>query len=222
MYDEDDYLLISGIQHFEFCRRQWALIHIESIWAENELTISGEIMHKRVHDTKQTEKRGDLIISRGMPVFSRRLQVRGVCDAVEFNRSDDGVTLSGHRGLWLSTIVEYKHGRSKISDADRLQLCAQAICLEEMLQCCEMETAYIYYGETKRREEVSLNASIREKVTAMFAEMRGYYDRRYTPRVKMTKSCQRCSMKDVCLPEMPGESSVSTYILKALSDKEGE
>jgi len=218
MYDEDDYLLLSGIQHFAFCRRQWALIHIEALWAENVLTVSGDLMHDRAHNQSLTEKRGDIIITRDMPVFSRTMQVRGKCDVVEFKRDEKGVPIFGREGLWLPCPVEYKRGASKSHDADRLQLCAQAICMEEMLLCQEIESACLYYGETKRRETVTLDAELRGTVRAMFAEMRSYYDRRYTPRVKRTKACASCSLKDLCLPKMPHKESVSTYISKAFDE----
>lgn len=219
MFDEDDYLLISGIQHFSICRRQWALIHIESLWSDNEFTISGGFLHDRAHNPFLKEKRGDLIITRDMPVFSRVMGVRGVCDVVEFKRDPAGVSLHGREGWWTPCPVEYKRGHPKVNDADRLQLCAQALCLEEMLACPPIGTAQLFYGETKHREEVPLEAGLREKVRAMFAEMRGYYDKRYTPRVKASKNCAKCSMKDACLPEMPQEGRVSAYIQKALSEE---
>jgi len=220
MYDDDEYLLISGIQHFAFCRRQWALIHIEALWTENLYTVSGDLMHTRAHNKSLTEKRGDVIVSRDMPVFSRTMQVRGKCDVVEFRRNDEGVSISGREGLWLPCPVEYKRGKPKSHDADRLQLCAQAICLEEMLLCPEIQSAYLYYGETKRRETVPLDSDLRETVRSMFAEMRDYYDRRYTPRVKRMKSCVSCSLKDSCLPKLPQEGKVSVYINKALEEDE--
>lgn len=100
IYAEDDYLMISGIQHFKFCRRQWALIHIEQQWAENEHTIIGELMHKKVHDPYLTEKRKDILIVRALPVHSKILGVSGECDVVEFHKSEEGVKLHGHRGLY--------------------------------------------------------------------------------------------------------------------------
>ena len=220
MYDVDDYLQLSGIQHFAFCRRQWALIHIESQWSENMLTVSGDLMHSRAHNKSLTEKRGDIIVTRDMPIFSRTMHVNGKCDVVEFRRDDTGVSLYGRDGLWLPCPVEYKRGKSKSHDADRLQLCAQAICLEEMLLCPEIETAYLYYGETKRRETVALDVDLRENVRGMFSEMHGYYERRYTPRVKRMKSCSSCSLKDMCLPKLPQEGRVSSYINKALAEDE--
>ena len=107
-YAEDDYLMISGIQHFKFCRRQWALIHIEQQWAENEHTVIGELMHKKAHDPYLTEKRKDVILVRALPVHSKEMGVTGECDVVEFHKCEDGVKLHGHRGLYLIYPIEYK------------------------------------------------------------------------------------------------------------------
>ena len=131
--DADDYLALSGIQHFCFCRRQWALIHLEQQWAENLRTAEGRLLHDRCHDDSLREKRKDLLILRGMRVVSHRLRLSGACDVVEFRSDPTGVPLQGQSGLWLPMPVEYKHGSSKQGDADRLQLCAQAMALEEML-----------------------------------------------------------------------------------------
>lgn len=216
---DEDYLLISGIQHFVFCRRQWALIHIEMQWNDNVYTATGDLMHKNAHNPDKTEKRKDIIITRDMPIFSRKLGIRGACDVVEFHRDTSGVLLFGREGLWLPCPVEYKSGESKTHDADRLQLCAQAICLEEMLLCNKIEEAYLYYGATKRREPVSLTNDLRKTVSDMFIEMRDYYRRGYTPRVKLTKSCGSCSLKDSCLPKMPAGNKVAMYIDNALSEE---
>ncbi|MCL2035183.1 MAG: CRISPR-associated protein Cas4 [Oscillospiraceae bacterium] len=218
-YEEDDFLLLSGIQHFAFCRRQWALIHVENIWSDNERTASGQLMHDRAHNPFLTEKRGDLIVVRDMPVASRRMGVAGKCDVVEFLRNDtNGVSLSVWDGLWLPCPIEYKRGHPKVTDIDRLQLCAQAICLEEMLCCPPINEAYLFYGETKRREPVMLTPELRNSVESMFEEMRGYYNRLYTPRVKNTKACKNCSLKDICLPKLPQKGLVATYINNALSE----
>ena len=165
----DDLLLISGIQHFAFCRRQWALIHIEQQWTDNLHTISGQLLHTRSHDKTQTEKRGNLIVARSMPVFSKRLGVQGACDVVEFRSDKDGVALNEREGLWLPCPVEYKKGGSKSCDADKYQLCTQAMCLEEMLACPPIEIAYIYHGETKRREAIELNVELRDAVRAIIS-----------------------------------------------------
>jgi CRISPR-associated exonuclease Cas4 len=166
--DSDDYLLLSGIQHFNFCRRRWALIYIENVWADNERTIRGELFHEHAHNPFFNEKRGDLILTREMPIFSRTMGVTGHCDIVEFRRDGTGVCLAGREGTWLPCPVEYKRGQSMKNDADRLQLCAQAMCLEEMLACPPIAAAYMYYGETKRRETVALDEDLRGRVRGSF------------------------------------------------------
>ena len=120
-YCEDEFLQLSGIQHFCFCRRQWALIHIENQWQENVRTIEGNIIHERCHDDGFIEKRGNLLITRSLSIFSRRLGVSGQCDVVEFSKTENGCTLYGREGLWHPYPIEYKRGKSKLIDADRLQ-----------------------------------------------------------------------------------------------------
>lgn len=134
MYLEEQYLLLSGIQHFVFCRRQWALIHIEQQWAENYQTTAGELMHKKAHDEGSFEKRGDILTVRGLRISSRGLGMSGQCDVVEFHRKENGAELFGYEGKWNPVPIEYKHGTVKEEGSDEAQLCAQAICLEEMFQ----------------------------------------------------------------------------------------
>ena len=177
-YAEEDYLMISGIQHFKFCKRQWALIHIEQQWAENAHTVTGELMHKKAHDPYLTEKRKDTIIVRALPVASRSMGVTGECDVVEFHRCEDGIRLYGHRGTFSVYPVEYKKGKPKSTSEDRLQLAAQAMCLEEMFSTQIPEGA-LFYGETKRREIVELTEELRAEVKTMFGEMHQYYQRKW-------------------------------------------
>ena len=218
-YKEEDYLMLSGIQHFSFCRRQWALIHIEQQWDENLRTVEGNIFHKKAHDGYSSEKRRDVIISRGMPVFSPALGISGVCDIVEFYRDDKkGISLHGREGRYLVYPVEYKKGQPKEDEADVLQLAAQAMCLEEMLEC-EIEKGYLYYGEIRRRIEVWLDEKIRQQVRDTFEEMHHYYERRYTPKVKRTKACNACSLKDLCIPKLMKERSVKEYISKRIEEE---
>ena len=209
-----DDLQLSGIQHFSFCRRQWALIHIEDQWQENGLTAEGRVQHDRVHDESISDFRGGVLTLRGTRIRSDRLRVSGVCDAVEFTPDPDGIALRGREGLWRPCPVEYKHGAGKLSDCDRLQLAAQALCLEEML-CCEIPAGALFYWKTRRRERVEIDAGLREKTERMLREMREYYDRHYTPRVKPGKACESCSLSDVCLPRLlrKGEAaSVAEYV----------
>ena len=216
-YSEDDYLMLSGIQHYAFCRRQWAIIHIEQQWQENEHTVEGELLHKRAHDAYFTEKRKDVIISRGLPVHSRTMGVSGVCDIVQFCRAEDGIPLFGHRGLYSVYPVEYKKGAPKDSEIDILQLTAQAMCLEEMLSAKIQEGA-IFYGEIRRRDKIVFNDTLRDTVRKDFEEMHGLFERRYTPKVKWSKSCGACSLKDICMPRLGKAPSVRDYISKTLSE----
>lgn len=206
-----DALQISGLQHFSFCRRQWALIHIEQQWKENYLTVDGRLKHDRADDPSFTEKRGALLISRAVPVRSERYGIVGKCDIVEFRQDDAGVRIAGREGLWLPTPIEYKRGHEKEIDADRLQLCAEAMCLEEMLCCPEIGTAYLYYMETKRRETVTLDAALRGAVASMLSEMRSLYDRGYTPRVRPSAKCRACSLAEICLPRLEKCRPVGEY-----------
>ena len=216
-YSEDDYLMISGIQHFKFCRRQWALIHIEQQWNENEHTVIGELMHKRAHDRYITEKRKDLLTVRALPVSSRRLGISGECDIVEFHKVEDGIKLHGHRGQYKIYPVEYKKGRPKLTSEDKLQLTAQALCLEEMFSTSITEGA-IYYGETKRRETVILDERMRRETEDVRKGIHEYFQRRYTPKVRAGKACNSCSLKDICLPRLNKTTTVKKYIDDALQE----
>ncbi|MCU0078127.1 CRISPR-associated protein Cas4 [Extibacter muris] len=218
-YREEEYLMISGIQHFQFCRRQWALIHIEQQWEENVHTVVGELMHKKVHDPYLSEKRKDVMIARALPVYSREMGVSGECDVVEFQKAEDGVTLHGHRGVYRIYPIEYKKGKPKSSEEDIIQLAAQCMCLEEMFSAVINEGA-IFYGETRKRERVDITDDIRRKVRAMFQEMHLYFERGYTPKVKWSKKCNGCSLKDICLPKLGKTSSVKEYVQKALEEGE--
>ncbi len=215
IYSEDDYLKLSGIQHFAFCRRQWALIHIEQQWEENFRTTDGKIMHENVHNHDFNEKRGDLVITRAMAVSSARLGVSGECDAVELRRSDCGIELYGLDGKYTVTPVEYKRGEPKEDDCDVLQLTAQAMCLEDML-CCNIPFGYLYYGEIRRRVKVMFDKDIRQRVEDMLKEMHELYRRKYTPKVKRRKSCNACSLKNICLPVICGNKSALSYIRDTL------
>ena len=200
-YTPDDLLPLSGIQHFLFGRRQWALIHIEQQWKENALTAEGRIMHQRADDPFFTETRNGVITARSVPIASYRLGLSGICDVVEFTASPEGVKLPGRDGLYLAAPVEYKRGHEKRDPCDEAQLCAQAVCLEEMLSVT-IPRGYLYYGETRHRVEVELTAELRGLVREMSEEMHAYFSRGYTPRVKTSKACRSCSLADVCLPNL--------------------
>ena len=216
MYQEDDYLMLSGLQHFAYCRRQWALIHIEQQWAENERTVDGQIFHAVAHDKGRIEKRGDLLITRGLPIKSAQLGMSGLCDVVEFHKSAEGVSLASYEGLWQPYPVEYKKGLPKLNEADELQLCGQAICLEEML-LCRIPGGSLFYGENRRRKAVEFTDELRRKVFDMAKEMHDLWEKGYTPRVKPQKGCNACSLKEICVPRLGRLKSVSAYIEGSLS-----
>ena len=215
MYREEDYLMLSGLQHFAFCRRQWALIHIEQQWTENERTADGRIMHENAHDSGFREKRGNVIITRAMQVASAELGISGECDVVEFHKDAKGISIHGLDGRYQVIPVEYKRGQPKETDCDDVQLCAQALCLEEML-CCEIPHAYLYYGETKRRQIVALDQTLRSKTIALIREMHQYYERQHTPKAKRTKACNACSLKHICLPVLCKKRSAKEYLSEML------
>lgn len=216
-YKEEDYLQISGLQHFKFCRRQWALIHVENQWAENWRTADGEIMHQKAHDAAWKERRGNLLVTRDMHVFSGTLGISGACDVVEFRGSEAGVPLHGQEGLYQPFPVEYKRGSPRVDTSNALQLCAQAMCLEEML-CCEVPEGALYYGQTRRRETVKLTRELRQEVRSCLLEMHALYQKGHTPKVKPTKACNACSLKELCLPRLLRGGSARDYVKARLEE----
>ncbi|MDE3838812.1 CRISPR-associated protein Cas4 [Bacillus methanolicus] len=209
--DETEYLMLSGIQHFQFCKRQWALIHIEQQWEENVRTIEGQYLHRNADKSFKREKRGNKLIVRAMPVKSTELKITGICDVVEFVQDDNGVEIYGAEGKYVAYPIEYKRGKPKINDADVLQLTAQAMCLEEML-LCEIDKGYVFYNEIKHRVEVPLTENNKNKVRSIVEEMQDYYKRRYTPKVKTGAFCKNCSLQNICLPKLMVKRSVKSYI----------
>ena len=218
-YKEEDFLQLSGLQHFKFCRRQWALIHVEHQWAENLRTVDGMLMHENAHDGAFRESRGDTVITRGMSVFSRELGISGQCDVLEFRRDPVGVSLAGLEGTWQPYPVEYKRGSPDPKTGDTLQLCAQAMCLEEML-CCTIPTGALYYGEKRRRTVVEFTSELRDEVRRSLAEMHDLASRGHTPKVKPAKSCNACSLKELCLPALMQERPVGRYLAQHMEDDE--
>lgn len=219
MYAEDDYLMLSGIQHFAICRRQWGMIHIEQQWAENYRTTAGELMHKKAHDEGLFEKRGNLLIVRGLRISSHELGVSGQCDVVEFHQNENGVELFGYDGKWKPIPIEYKRGKPKENNADQLQLCAQAICLEEMFQTIILD-GYLYYGENRRRSHVDFTDELRETVKKMTKEMHDLFQRGHTPNVRPSKQCKACSLENLCIPKLQKAVKVREYIEQAIQVKE--
>ncbi len=213
--NDEIFLMISGIQHFVFCKRQWALIHLEQQWAENFFTVDGDIFHKKAHDDKISEKRGKKIISRGLPIVSNKLHINGICDVVEFIENKNGALVQGSEKRYDIVPIEYKRGKLKECDADIFQLVAESLCLEEMFSY-EILKGYLFYGENKRRFEVEITDELKTKVKNIVAEMYSIYTKEYTPKAIKTKACNSCSLKDLCLPEM--SENASLYIKNRLKE----
>ena len=217
-YTDDDLLALSGIQHFAFCQRQWALIHIEKQWSENLRTVEGKQLHERVDNPDFFEARGDTLTTRSVPLSSYELGFYGVSDIVEFHAvKESGITLNGRKGKWLPVPVEYKRGSPKKDIIDEVQLCTQAMCLEEML-CTNIDYGYIFYGETKHRTKVIFEDELRNQVKKFSEQMHSLYERQITPKaINKGKSCSSCSLVDVCLPKLEIKPlGVSNYIKKYL------
>ena len=172
-------------------------------------------MHQNAHDTQLRESRGDLIITRGVSVYSAELGVSGQCDVVEYHKGAIGIPLAGRDGLWQPYPVEYKRGHPREDEGDQLQLCGQAMCLEQML-CCEIPEGAVYYGEIRRREKVVFTEELRMQVRQQIAQMHEMYRRAHTPQVKPTKACNACSLRELCLPKLMKKRSVMSYLTSAM------
>ena len=209
MYTEADLLPLSGLQHLAYCQRQWALIHIEQQWAENRLTAEGRQMHDRTHQQREEWREG-VHVSRGLAVRSLRLGLSGVIDVVEFSPKPGG----GSQAF----PIEYKHGRPKPNRCDEVQLCAQALCLEEMLSV-QVPRGAIFYGQPRRRMEIAFDRVLRAETDAMAARLHTLYAARITPPADYSpEKCDRCSLLQVCLPQSLGKRrSVQTYLKRSVS-----
>ena len=218
MYNEDDMLMLSGIQHYRFCPRQWALIHIDQQWDENRLTVEGELLHKHVDDSFYRQKCGDFISLRSVNVASYELGLYGITDVIELHPTDDSVNSITHPrypGCWMPYPVEYKHGRPKQNEEDEVQLVAQAMCLEEQYN---IKIAYgaVFYAETRHRMEVYINEYLRNIVTTCAREMHEIFASGRLPAIQRGKYCDKCSLNNLCMPETADCSKVSHYLNKNL------
>lgn len=220
MYSEDDLLPLSGLQHLVFCERQWALIHIEQTWVENRLTALGREQHERVDETGRSWEVG-VRAATGLRVHSLRLGLAGRADVVEFRESELGVALPGVGGRWIPYPVEHKRGRPKPDDCDLVQLCAQAMCLEEMLGG-RVERGAIFYGRPRRRLEVEFTAALRERTERLAARMHTMMRAQQTPAARYERKCDSCSLLDRCRPKSAGRGKNASLYLSRLVAREME
>jgi CRISPR-associated exonuclease Cas4 len=191
-YTEEDLIPLSALQHIVFCERQCALIHIEQMWDENRLTAEGKILHERVHEAGE-ESRGKVRIERGVPLRSLKLGLIGKADVVEFH------LLEGDK--WQPYPVEHKRGKPKPDECDKVQLCAQALCLEEMLRV-EVPSGAIFYGRTRHRLDVEFDQALRDETARTATQAQGLIRSGKTPKPVYTKKCKSCSLMNRCLPQV--------------------
>jgi CRISPR-associated exonuclease Cas4 len=207
-YSEDDLIMLSALQHYAFCERQCALIHIEQIWLESGLTAEGRIMHERVHE-QDRESRGNVRIEYGLPLRSLRLGLIGKADVVEFHRVG--------KNFWQPFPVEYKRGKPKHDHCDLIQLCAQAMCLEEMLSV-PVPGGAIFYGRTRRRLDVSFDETLRRETEDAAEKAHQLISSGVTPPPVYDKRCKSCSLIGECLPKITGRKSLVKSYLKRMID----
>lgn len=208
---EEDFVPLSALQHQLFCPRQCALIHLERVWEENALTAEGRLLHENVDELK-AEKRRDLKILTAVPLSSKRLKVAGVADLVELHREG---------GRWRPFPVEYKRGRPKAHRADEVQLCAQAICLEEMFSA-QINEGALFYGQNRRRHTVAFDAELRALTDRVTAEVHALFVSGVTPPPRYEKAkCETCSLVALCRPRaMARQKSASRWLAKQAADEE--
>lgn len=219
MYGPEDYLILSGIQHFVFCNRQWALIHIGQQWADNRLTAEGELMHGNVDNPAYRQKNGSIITLRRVSVASSRLGLYGLTDAVELQpaqSAENAITHQSYPGWWYPHPIEYKHGTPKPDLRDKVQVAAQAMCLEEMHNIVIHEGS-LYYGESHGRITFEIDNELRLFTAECAADMHRIFDTGIIPQALYKPHCRNCSLLDECMPKTPTTAdAIQTYLTDIL------
>jgi len=199
---DDELIPISALTHYAYCPRRCALIHIEQIWEENRFTAEGRIMHEHVHE-EGDESRGDVRIERGVALRSLKLGLTGKADVVEYHRQPDG--------SWQAFPVEYKRGKPKPDDSDKVQLCAQAMCLEEMLNV-SIPAGALFYGKTRRRLDVDFDETLRQETQYVAKKAHELIESGQTPKPVYAKRCESCSLVAECMPRTIQKKGLSKVI----------
>ncbi|MFB3895587.1 MAG: CRISPR-associated protein Cas4 [bacterium] len=226
LYQDDELLALSGLQHLAFCERQWGLLVLEQQWTENLFTAEGRQLHHRVDDPFIVESRGELMVSRSVPIHSYQLGLYGVIDIIEWHQllqeqPVKAVKLPDKTGYWIPYPVEYKRGKQKPDDRDEVQICGQAICLEEMLKI-QIASGSLYYGLQRHRFPVTFSQELRSRVISLAKKMHELYDAEVTPQAKYTKACELCSMKEVCLPKLSRKKKTASDYIQDLLDNQSK
>ncbi len=226
MFTDDEFLPVSLIQHLLFCERRAALVHIERLWADNFFTMEGTIFHRKVDGDLPVESRGDVRVSRGLMLRSMELGMIGRADVVEFHLICDrekfdvdepasGIRLENTAGLWRPFPVDYKRGRLRHEAGYEAQLCAQAICLEEMMGVAVPEGA-LFYGRTRRRKHVVFDKKLRQTTRQAAARLHELIASGKTPPAHYGKKCRDCSLADICMPKVAGAGKSATRYLSGV------
>lgn len=220
VYCDDEMLMLSGIQHYRFCPRQWALIHIEQKWDSNLLTTEGQILHKHADDPFYRQKYSNLIALRSVNLASYELGLYGVSDVIEFTPcNDDGNSIKHPKypGKWAPVPVEYKHGKPKQNQIDEVQLAAQVMCLEEM-HSIHLERGVLFYGETRHRQDIMITPELRQIVRKCAEEMHIIFKTQRIPKASVGMHCVSCSLNNICLPETDKCTTAGTYLQNYLKN----
>lgn len=201
MFTEDDFILISALQHYVYCPRQCALIHVEDVWQENLYTTRGNILHEKV-DTDTYETRGTLKTVRGLRIHSFRYGIVGRCDVVEYRQSKTGVEIMP---------VEFKSGEPKENISDKVQLCAQVFCLEEMLNKVITRGAF-FYGKIRRRNVVEIDDELRSQTENIITSVREIVSKKIVPAAEYAPKCRNCSLQSICQPKAMNKRKLQNYV----------
>jgi len=206
MFTEDDFIKLSALQHYVFCPRQCGLIHVEDVWTDNVFTVRGEILHEKV-DTDTYETRGIIKTVRALRIHSTRLGIVGQCDVVEFRKST-------YADVSLDVMpVEFKSGKPKEDVSDKVQLCAQALCLEEMMNT-QVKRGAFFYGKIRRRVQVELDEELRKQTEEIITAVHEIVSQKKVPAARYNEKCRNCSLEEMCMPKAMNEKKLQHYMCK--------
>ncbi|WP_294468853.1 CRISPR-associated protein Cas4 [uncultured Anaerofustis sp.] len=200
-YNNEHNIPISMIKQYAYCPHRFSLMYLDNVWSENYKIVEGNITHRKVDNPFIKEKRKDTFYSRSVPVYSDELDLYGIVDIIEFTKSEDdsAVKVKGKRGKWKINPIEYKNGKKEKSNADALQLCAQAICLEEMFDT-KIEFGEIFYNKIKRRFKVEFDNKLRSEVLNIIGLINENISKNEIIPIREEQNCNLCSIRDNCLP----------------------
>lgn len=231
MFNEDEWIPISALAHFSFCPRRVFLIHSENLWAENQWTTEGRVLHETT-DTQTRKSSRSVRFVRSLRLACAEEGLYGVADVVEFKRVDghdfsqqrsefdsDGVSLPNCKGRWFPVPIEFKRGKTRTDESYEIQVCAQALCLEDKF-ALSIPFGYIYFGQSGHRNKIELSVSLRETTRNMIKDVRETLFSDITPKPLKSKKCRQCSLVDLCLPEIAKSGSVERYIRRNLAENQ--